>query len=159
MREEHEINRVIEQYADMVQRICFLHLNNRSDTEDMFQTIFLKYALSSVTFKDSDHEKAWLIRVSINACKDRMRSLLRHPTVPLDLLAEQAAIPVESRELLSLVLALPKKYKDVIYLFYYEGYTAVEIAKILNKNENTIYSLLSRARKQLKEQLGGEAFE
>ena len=70
MRSEQEVNRAIELYADTVTRICMLHLKNRSDTEDIFQEVFLKYTLSSVTFENTEHEKAWIIRVTINKCKD-----------------------------------------------------------------------------------------
>lgn len=160
MREEHEAIRAVEQYADMVRRICFLHLKNKSDTEDISQNVFLKYILYSGAFESEEHEKAWFIRVTVNACKDWIKSLLRHPTAPLEVLSEEAAaVSDDHSELLQLVLALPPKYKDVLYLFYYEGYAAVEIAKILGKNENTIYSLLSRGRAALKDQIGGEGLE
>lgn len=159
MRDEREANNAVEQYADLVRRICFIHLKNQSDTEDISQNVFLKYILYSGTFENAEHEKAWFIRVTVNACKDFMKSLARHATVPLDVITEEAdVIPEERRDLLEAVLSLPQKYKDVIYLFYYEGYTAVEIAGVLHKNENTVYSLLSRARRKLREQLGGEAF-
>lgn len=160
MREQHEVVRAVEQHADMIRRICFLHLKNRDDTEDIFQTVFLKYILYSGAFENIEHEKAWLIRVTVNACKDFMRSLWRHSTVPLDMLSEEAiAVSDEKHKVLDEVLSLPKKYKDTIYLFYYEGYTAIEIAKILDKNENTVYSLLSRGRALLKNTLGGEGIE
>lgn len=160
MRDEHEANRAVEQYTDMIRRICFLHLKNQSDTEDISQTVFLKYILYLGTFENAEHEKAWFIRVTVNACKDFLKSLWRHPAAPLDLLSEEAAaVSDDHHELLELVLALPPKYKDVIYLFYYEGYTAVEIANILGKNENTIYSLMSRGRTLLKEKLGGDGIE
>lgn len=160
MRDEHEANRAVEQYADMIRRICFLHLKNQSDTEDISQNVFLKYILYSGAFENAEHEKAWFIRVTVNACKDFLKSLWRHPTAPLELLAEEAAaVSDDHHELLTLVLALPPKYKDVIYLFYYEGYGAVEISKILGKNENTVYSLMSRGRTLLKENLGGDGLE
>ena len=157
MRDERETTRAVEQYADMIRRICFLHLKNQQDTEDIFQTVFLKYILYSGAFESPEHEKAWLIRVTINACKDFLKSLWRHATTPLEILSEEAALVSDTHhELLELVLALPPKYKDVIYLFYYEEYTAVEIAKILGKKENTIYSLMSRGRALLKVKLGGD---
>ena len=82
MRSEQEVNRALERYADMVRRICMLHLKNFADTEDIFQTVFLKYALSSVPFESEEHEKAWLIRVTVNACKDLLKSFFRSRTVP-----------------------------------------------------------------------------
>lgn len=159
MRDEYEANCAVEQYADMIRRICFLHLNNQSDTEDIAQNVFLKYILYSGTFESAEHEKAWFIRVTINACKDWVKSLRRHPTAYLEVISEEEAVSDDHRELLSLVLSLPQKYKDAIYLFYYEGYSAVEIAKILGKKENTVYSLMSRGRMLLKEKIGGDGFE
>ena len=86
-----------------------------------------------------------------------MKSLFRRRTVSIEELTEEAAsIPPEQCEVLDAVLALPAKYRDVIYLHYYEGYSAAEIGGILRKKENTIYSLLSRGRAMLKEALGGE---
>lgn len=74
MRSEQEVNRAVEQYADMVRRLCMIHLKNHADTEDIFQTVFLKYALSSVLFESAEHEKAWILRVTVNACKDLLKS-------------------------------------------------------------------------------------
>ena len=157
MRDESEISRAVEEYADMVRRVCFYHLKNREDTEDVFQNVFLKYMLCDKPFKDREHEKAWLLRVAINACKDYVKSFFRRNAIPLETLREMEAGGMEEhREVLEAVLALPGKYKDVIYLHYYEGYSAFEIGRILGKKENTVYSLLSRGRGMLKEELGGE---
>ena len=149
MRSEREVNRAIELYADMIRRICLLHLKNHADTEDVFQEVFLKYILYSGVFESGEHEKAWFIRVTINACKDFMKSLFRRRTVPLEALSEDtASVMPEHQEVLEVVLSLPPRYKDSIYLHYYEGYTAREIGSILHKKENTIYSLLSRTVKK-----------
>ena len=157
MRKEQEINEAIERYADTVRRLCMLHLKNHADTEDIFQTVFLKYALHTEPFTDAEHEKAWLIRVTINACKDLLKSFFRSRTVSLDEVLEQPAeLPPDHREVLEAVLSLPQKYRDVIYLHYYEGYSAPEIGRILKKNVNTVYTLLGRAKQQLREALGGE---
>lgn len=111
-------------------------------------------------FFDEEHEKAWLIRVAINACKDHLKSFFRRNTIPLEHLEEIAATtPEDHRDVLEAVLSLPVRYKDPIYLHYYEGYTASEIGRILGKKENTVYSLLSRGRKLLKEKLGGDGIE
>lgn len=157
MRSEQEVNRAVEQYADMVRRLCMIHLKNYADTEDIFQTVFLKYALSSVPFENAEHEKAWFLRVAINACKDLLKSFFRSRTVPLDEIMEQPAeMPPDHREVLEAVLSLPPKYKDAVYLHYYEGYTAPEISRILGKNVNTVYTLLNRSKQLLREKLGGE---
>lgn len=160
MRSETEINRAVGEYSDMVRRLCMLHLKNYADTEDIFQTVFLKYALSSVEFESKEHEKAWMIRVTINACKDLLKSFFRKHTVSIDqLIEEPAPVPQDHREVLEAVLSLPKKYKDVVYLHFYEGYTAPQIGEILGKNVNTVYTLLTRAKKILKTKLGGSEYE
>ncbi len=147
----------MEAYADMVRRICFVHLKNRHDTEDVFQNVYMKYLLYEGSFESIEHEKAWFVRVTINACTDWLRALSRRKWVPLDVLAEESVVPGDpSKDVLEAVLRLPEKYRDVIYLFYYEEYTAVEIAKILKKKENTVYTWLSRAKDILREKLGGE---
>ncbi len=160
MRSEEEVNRAVDRYADMVRRLCMVHLKNHADTEDIFQTVFLKYALSSVLFQSEEHERAWLIRVTLNACRDLLGSFFRSRTVSLDQVLEAAApSPPENREVLEAVLSLPAKYRDVVYLHYYEDYTAPQISQILHKNVNTVYTLLTRARQMLKERLGGDDHE
>lgn len=162
MRSTEDMNRVVEEYADTVRRICFVHLKNRHDTEDVFQNVYLKYLLYEGSFENSQHEKAWFIRVTINACTDWLRKLSHRKWLPLEILAEESEIGGTgtgdsfSEEILEAVLQLPEKYRNVIYLFYYEEYSAVEIARILGKKENTIYTWLSRAKGILREQLGGE---
>lgn len=157
MRGEEEAARAIERYGDMVRRLCLVHLKNPADTEDIFQNVFLKYVLSPVVFESPEHEKAWLIRVTINACRDLVKGFFRSRTVPLEELLDQPApLLEEHREVLEAVLALPRKYRDAVYLHYYEGYTAAEIGKLLGKNTNTVYTLLNRAREQLRETLGGD---
>ena len=160
MRSEYELNTAMERYADTVKRLCMVHLKNAADTEDIFQSVFLKYALSSAEFESREHEKAWFIRVTINACKDMLKSFFRSRTVPLEELAElPAEMSDDNRYVLEAVLSLPDKYKEVVYLHYYEDYSAPEIGKILGKNVNSVYTLLNRARQQLREKLGGEADE
>ena len=160
MRSEQEVNAAIDRYADTVRRLCMLHLKNYADTEDIFQTVFLKYALHTAPFADGEHEKAWLIRVNLNACKDLLKSVFRSRTVALEAAANlPAPVPQEHQEVLEAVLALPKKYKDVVYLHYYEGYSAPEIAGLLHRNVNTIYTWLGRAKALLRtalEEGGGE---
>ena len=157
MRSEREMAEVIQRYGDMVRRLCMVRLKNYADTEDIFQTVFLKYALASVSFDSDEHEKAWLIRVTLNACRDLLRSVFRSRTVSLEELVEQPArLAADHREVLEAVLSLPARYRDVVYLHYYEDYTAPEIAQILGKNVNTIYTRLTRAKGLLREKLGGE---
>lgn len=161
MRSEQEVNRAMERHADTVRRLCMVHLKNRADTEDIFQTVFLKYLLSTVDFESEEHERAWMIRVTLNACKDLIRSVFRRRVVSvgeaLDQLAEP--LPPENRDVLQAVLSLPQKYRDVVYLHYYEDYTAPQIARVLGKNVNTVYTLLNRSRQLLREALGGDEDE
>ncbi len=160
MRSEQETNRAIEQYSDMVRRLCMIHLKNYHDTQDIFQTVFLKYVLSSVAFENEEHEKAWLIRITINACKDLLKSFFRTHVVPIEELIEAPALPEPRHtEVLEAVLSLPPKYRNVVYLHFYEGYTAPEIGKILGKNVNTVYTRLTRSKNMLREKLGGEGYE
>ena len=154
MRSEQEVNRAIEQYSDTVRRLCLIHLKNDADTEDIFQTVFLKYVLSSVSFENEEHEKAWFIRVTINACKDLLKSFFRTRTISIDEIVEQpTALQPDNREVLEAVLSLPAKYKDVVYLYYYEGYSVPQISRILRKNVNTVYTLLTRSKKLLRDKL------
>lgn len=157
MRSEREVHIAIERYGDTVQRLCLIRLKSHADTEDIFQTVFLKYALRDAPFDSEAHEKAWFIRVTLNACKDLLKSFFRSRTVSLEELPGLAAqAGPEYSPVLEAVLALPQKYRDVVYLHYHEGYTAAEIGALLKKNTNTVYTLLSRAREQLRETLGGD---
>ncbi len=147
MRIPEDVERAVETHADMVRRICLVHLKNEHDTEDVFQNVFMKYMLYRGSFENDEHEKAWFVRVTINACTDWLRSLSRRRCVPLESVLEKGSMPDDtSREVLEAVLQLPERYRQVIYLFYYEGYSAVEIAGILGKKENTVYTWLSRAK-------------
>lgn len=157
MRSEQDAVTAMDRHADTVWRLCMIHLKNQADTEDIFQTVFLKYILSSTVFQSEEHERAWFIRVTLNACRDLLRSFFRSRTVPLEALEPvPAALPADHREVLEAVLALPEACRDAVYLHYYEGYTAPEIGRLLGKNVNTVYTLLNRARGMLRETLGGE---
>lgn len=157
MKSAKDLERVMELYADMVRRICLVHLKNRHDTEDVFQDVYMKYMLFEGSFENSAHEKAWFARVTINACTDWLRYLSRRKWVPLDVIDEEKAVlDVPSMQILQVVLELPEKYRNVIYLHYYEGYSIVEIAGILGRKENTVYTWIARARNILREKLGGE---
>lgn len=160
MRSEQETIRAIERYSNTIKRLCMVHLKNDADTEDIFQTVFLKYVLSSVSFESDEHEKAWFIRVTINACKDLLKNFFRSRTVPLDDAAEQSAeLPPDYREVWEAIFSLPQKYRDVVYLHYFEDYTAPQISRVLGKNVNTVYTLLTRSKQMLREKLGGDAYD
>lgn len=157
MRSEQEVNNAIGKYADMVLRLCMVYLKNKSDAEDVFQNVFLKYALHSGCFESPEHEKAWLIRVTANACKDNLKSYFRRNTISLEELGEYAQeMNPERYRVLEALWSLPRQYRDVIYLHYYEGYSAPEIAELLKRNTNTIYTHLHRGRELLRQALGGD---
>ena len=157
MRSEQEVISAIDRHGDTVRRLCLLYLKNYADTEDIFQTVFLKYALYSDVFESQEHEKAWLIRVTVNACKDLLKSFFRSQVISVEEIAElPTPMSQDNREVLEAVLSLPVKYKDVVYLHYYEGYTAPEISRILRMNQNTVYTRLTRARELLRSKLGGD---
>ncbi|MEQ8236406.1 MAG: sigma-70 family RNA polymerase sigma factor [Syntrophomonadaceae bacterium] len=139
----------IEKYADMVRRICFLYLKDKAEVEDVFQDVFLQYFLHIETFRDEQHHKAWLCRVTFNKCKDMNKSIWRRRAVSI----ENLEIPFENPEqgeLVTAVLQLPLNYRQIIYLHYYEGWTIPEIAEIMQQNVNTVYTQLRRAKARLK---------
>lgn len=159
MKNDQEAGLAIEKYSDMVRRICFVQLKNYHDVEDVFQDVFLKYILNDKPFDSEVHEKAWMIRVTINACRDNLKSFFKRKVLSInELVQEPSYIEESSFDTLEAVLQLPQKYRNAIYLFYFEGYTAIEIADILGRKENTIYTWLSRGREQLKTALGGEPY-
>lgn len=159
MRSEEEIRYAIEQYADMVKKICFLHMKQKCDMEDVFQNVFLKYA-NSADFHDREHEKAWLIKVTMNACKDSLTSWFRKKVILSDELEGCSVVPepIQDDRVLRAVMQLAENYRNVIYLYYYEEYKITEIATLLHKKENTIHTWLRRAKEQLRTMLGGDDF-
>ena len=157
LRTNKEIMEIYDRQVDTVYRVCYAYMKNAPEAEDMTQETFLRLMSNGKPFADQRHEKAWLIRVTINACKDLLKSLFHRRTVPLDEILEQPAeMREDHKEVLEAVLSLPQKYREVVYLHYYEGYTAPEIGKILGKKANTVYTLLTRSRQLLREKLGGD---
>lgn len=159
MKSERELENAIEYYGDMIKKICYVHTKEESDVDDIFQTVFLKYFHSS-PFQDTEHEKAWLIRVSINACNDMERSWFKRKVILSDDISTYQSITKSdgSLDVIDAVIKLPTNYKNVIYLHYYEGYKIREMASILKKKENTIHTWLKRSKELLKEMLGGDYF-
>jgi len=131
-------------------------MRNQHDTEDMVQNTFIRLMRDNTLFQSEEHEKAWLIRTATNVCKDFFRNRWRK-VLSLEKVADvtEKDGPIID-ETLKLVMDLPNKYKTVVYMYYYEGYSSVEIAEILKKNESTIRGYLSTARKLLKIQMEGD---
>ena len=152
MRSEQEMAEAIQRYGDTVRRLCMVHLKNYADTEDIFQTVFLKYVLSSVAFENEEHEKAWLIRTTLHrACDIRKSAAQRN--LPLEEAVLAAAPEAEEGNLLAAVRALPDKYGAVIHLYYYEGYSIQEIANLLGVPVPTVGTRLARGRERLRQLL------
>ncbi|MEE0980628.1 MAG: RNA polymerase sigma factor [Acutalibacteraceae bacterium] len=141
-----------KQFTDTVYRVALHNTANFSDAEDVTQEVFVKLLETNKAFRDSEHLKAWLIRVTINLCRDKMKKSSRETLV-------ENVFPnkpnEDKSEVLEAVKALPEKYRNAIYLHYYEGYTAKEIGKILDAKESTVLSWLSRGRDALRKELDG----
>lgn len=142
---------IIEKYCDMVTRICIVNLRNSDDAKDCFQNIFIKLYQSHTIFQSEEHLKAWLIRVSVNECKNYQKIFYRTVINIDDVIMKSSD---QKFELLYEVLKLPNKQRNVLYLYYYEGYQIKEIANILSMKENTIKSHLKRGREELKRRIG-----
>lgn len=146
-----------ETHRLMIYRICYAYMKNTADTEDLVQDTFIQLIKKQPLFKNAEHEKAWLIRVATNLCKNKLKHWWRKKRTYFETLDPmQGPENLEINEVLQVILDLPDKYKTAIYLYYYEGYNSVEIAEILGKPPSTIRSHLSESRQILKEKLGGE---
>ena len=135
MRQESDVEQTIGQYADMVKHICFVYMKNESDTEDVFQDVFLKYALFSEPFDSEEHKKAWLIRVTVNRCKDLLRSFFRTHTLALWKRPMSMALIQKARtcpHVLESVMNLSDKYRIIVYLHYYEAIQPWRLQGILH---------------------------
>lgn len=138
---------MVDRYADMVLRIAYQNLKNKADAEDITQEVFVRLVQANA-FENEEHIKAWLVRVAINLCKDfRKTAWFRKRT---SLTTDWLPFSEEQQGLLEELWQLPSKDRNIIYLYYYEGYSVPEIARILHKNENTLSSQLSRAKSKLK---------
>lgn len=147
------VSEAIEKHADLVRRICYLHLKKKADVEDVFQEVFLQFFLNFHTFESEEHQKAWLCRVTYNRCKDYYRSFWRRKVVSL----QSMEIPYETPEQATLMEAIKKlspEARQLIYLHYYEGRTIPEISEMMDTNPNTLNSLLRRSKIQLKKEVG-----
>lgn len=148
------IKYVLDTYSKMIVRLAFTYTKSLCDAEDIAQDVFVSLIEKNKTFENSEHEKAWLIRVTVNKSKNFVKSSWVKKTVPIDE-AMTKTTEEKSDDILEEVLKMPEKYRTVIHLFYYEGYSINEIAEILGKSTGTIGTWLSRGRKILKERLEG----
>ncbi|MBQ9956022.1 MAG: RNA polymerase sigma factor [Ruminococcus sp.] len=143
-------------YGDTVLRTAYACTGNYSEAEDITQEVFLKLHTGKYNFSDETHLKAWLIRSAINRGKSYHRSLKKKERSSLEEISEselKSEFEEKDHDISREIEELPEKYRSVLYLYYYEEYNIREISEILSKNENTVSSLLQRARKKLKERL------
>lgn len=150
--DSQEADRLVNTYSDLILRLSYTYLHSTFDAEDICQSVLYKYLASGQSFENTDHEKAWIIRTTINACKDELRKFHRK-AIPLDENVENAAPEVLSSKVLDAVMELPQNYREAIYLFYIEGYSISEIAKLLSESKTSVAAHLSRGRKKLREKL------
>lgn len=155
LRTSNCISEQIEKFGNMIYRLGILYLKNEQDTQDMFQEVFLRLFEKQPVFESEEHEKAWLITVASNYCKNFLHTAWYRKTVPLDQLT--GAIQDETDvETISVLLELPIKYRQVLYLHYYEGYLTEEIANLLHIKPATVRTQLKRGRELLKNKLIGD---
>lgn len=148
-----------ETYADAILRLSYTYLKNTHDAQDVCQTVFVKLLTEPREFESAEHERAYILRMAANACKDLLKSPWRKRTCDLEACAEVPAPEIGDGAVLAAVNQLPANYRSVIYLFYYEGYQAAEIGKILGVPTATVHTRLARGRAKLKDILGGYGYE
>lgn len=151
---ETEIQKIYETYKDLVFRIAMIRLMNEQDAYDVVQTVFLKIIDSVPVFQDVEHEKRWVIRVTCNTCYSILRRPWRkHKEYIEEIQKEFYENDLENFCVLDMVLQLPDQYKNIVYLYYYEGYKYREIAEILKEKESTVKMRMKRAKEILKKEL------
>ncbi len=147
---------VVERYADMVYRICYVRLHGcqAGSVDDAFQETFLRYMETMPRFQSEEHEKAWFCRCAVQRCTDILRAHTRHPTSPLSDTQPVTDTPeTTDNRVLEMLLALPELYRTPLYLSAVMGYTTGEIASLLHLLPGTARVRLSRARELLAERL------
>ena len=140
-------------------RLCYSYMKNPADTEDLTQDTFVRLMTASPVFADETHETAWLMRTAGNLCRNALKKAgrLHEGEEAMQTIASGDA--AEPNETLEAVMALPDRYKTAVYLYYYEGYSTDEIARMLRKPPSTVRNHLREARAKLKEMLGGDPDE
>ena len=145
-----DVETIIKKYGDMLYRLSVIMLKNDSDAEDVVQETIIKYYQKAPNFEDSEHEKAWLIRVATNKCRDLLRFRLRHPQIDDESLEKIVCHSSESG-ILEALTTLPEKYRLVLTLYYVEEYRVEDIAKIINRTSSAVKMRLQKGRKLLEE--------
>lgn len=152
------IERLVQKYSSMVLQIAYQYSFNKSEAEDITQEVFIKLYNNIKKIKNEEHIKAWLIRVTINLSIDYNRNYWNKNTTSLD--DNYKYFDEETKDVFNELKKLTPEYRNIIYLYYYQGYKISEISEILSMNQNTVSSYLNRARKELKHILeqGGELY-
>ena len=156
LRTDREIAEIYRRHSKTVFRVCFAYMKNSADTEDAVQDTFFQLIKAGPAFESEEHEKAWLIRTAANICKNVLRHWWRRRENIEDFYDLQSPEAAEIDDVFQAVMDLPDKYKTVVYLYYYEGYTSVEIAGFLKKPQSTVRNYLHEARVILRERLGDD---
>ena len=159
LRTDKEIAEIYIRHSKTVYHVCFTYMKNAADTEDAVQDTFYQLIKSGPALDNEEHEKAWLIRTASNICKNVLRHWWRRRESIEDYHDLQSHEEIETDDVFQAVMALPDKYKAVVYLYYYEGYTSVEIAGILKKPQSTVRNYWHDARAILKERFGDDFTE
>ena len=159
MDDMEQAERLANTYADAILRLSYTYLKNTHDAQDICQTVFVKLLMEPREFKSPEHERAYILQMAANACKDLLKSPWRKRTCELEACAQVPAPESGDGAVLAAVNQLPAHYRAVIYLFYYEGYQAAEIGAILGVPTATIHTRLARGRAKLKDILGGYGYE
>lgn len=137
----------VDRWGPAVYRLACAVTGSRSNADDVFQEVFLRYHRAAPDFASQAHEKAWLLRVTVNRCKSLLSSPWRRHSVPLE---DVYACPgPEESAVAEALAALPPKDRTLLHLYYYEGYRTEEMARLLGRKSATIRSQLTRARQKL----------
>ena len=156
---DNEITEIYNRQADFLYRVCFNLTHNHADAEDAVQETFIRLIRSRPVFENAAHERAWLLKTGERICLSMLRSKWRKHEDIEAYYELGSSGDTQSWEIFTAVMALPVKYRTVIYLYYYEGYSGKEIAEMLKKPASTIRNYLSEARKVLKKELGEDIDE
>ena len=154
-RPADRIEVVVERYGNMLYRLCLLTLGNAADAEDAVQETMIRYLQKAPVFENGEHEKAWLIAVATNKCKDILRFRSRHP-VAEDMDLGAYAEPTEDSGIMDALMMLPEKYRVVLILYYVEEYSIKDIAKMIGRTPSAVKMRLQKGRSLLKEAYGKE---
>ena len=152
---EHKIEALMDSYGNLLWRTGIMMLGEPQDVQDMIQEVLLKYMQKRPVLHDAEHEKAWLLRVAVNLCRDMLRLRSRRRYFPIDELEPEAvgSTDAESREILEEIAMLPQKWKSVLLLHYIEGYSLKEISEILDVSENAVKKRMQRAKEALRRRM------